>query len=87
MEDKARVARLIAVFSDLPNRDKDLVLKISEAIKQGVHPVEPEGGGVVNRGRSGGGIHERGVQDGPGQPVFSGMVTVSSRLGDTPSGV
>jgi len=46
MEDEARVARLIAVFGDLPNRDKDLVLRISGAIKQGVQPAEPEGGNL-----------------------------------------
>jgi hypothetical protein len=42
MEDKARVARLAAVFGALPNDDKDLVLRISEAIKQEVQPVSPE---------------------------------------------
>jgi hypothetical protein len=63
MGDEARVARLIAVFGDLPNDDKDLVLRISEAIKQEVQPGGPEGGGVVNGGRPEGGAPKQSVQD------------------------
>jgi hypothetical protein len=83
MEDEARVARLIAVFGDLPNDDKDLVLRISEAIKQEVQPMGPESGGEANGGRPDGGTLKRNVQDSPDQPALPERGTVSFGLGDT----
>ncbi|MDR3312086.1 MAG: hypothetical protein LBS64_03015 [Spirochaetaceae bacterium] len=35
MEEKVRVARLVEVFNELSNEDKNLVLQISETITQG----------------------------------------------------